>query len=62
VSGEPGPILEIHMQSHAYDCRLCGAPVPGPGGWCLMVRDSGGGILVCQTCHDAAPPSGEIDL
>ncbi len=52
-------ILEIRMQYHDYECGLCGAPVDGPGGWCLLVAGMGGGISVCLACHDARP-SGEV--
>jgi hypothetical protein len=55
-----GPILEIHMQSHDYECGLCGVHVGGPGGWCLMVVGSGGGILVCEDCS-RKHPDGEVE-
>lgn len=57
---DPGPILEIRMQQNNYDCQLCGAYVEGPGGWCLLLRGVGGGILVCRECHDRHP-GGEVD-
>ncbi len=52
-------ILTICLQPRDYACNLCGSPVDGPGGWCLLVTGEGAGISVCLACHDAHP-TGEI--